>query len=127
MSCFETVNSQIISAVVKWGAITQEDLHYYLDLKTQISTLRVQTHRLIKSKVLKSIKLMNHKKPILYTYEGTKLLTGDDIKISTDNQLPHDSILSNICIRILQLKNVFDVNTVKEDEPPLDLLHDDPV
>lgn len=115
MEHIETINSQIISAVVKWSAITHEDLHYYLDLKTQLSTLHVRTHTLIKNKVIKSTKLMNQKKPILHSFEGTKLVAGDDIRISHNNHLPHDSGLSNICIRFLQLRNVYDVVTLKDD------------
>ncbi len=115
MNHIETINAQIISAVVKWSAITHEDLYYYLDLKSQLSTLHVRTHTLIKNKVIKSTKLMNQKKPILHSFEGTKLLAGDDIRISHNNHLPHDSVLSNICIRFLQLRNVYDVVTLKDD------------
>lgn len=115
MNYIETINSQIISAVVKWSAITHEDLYYYLGLKTQKSTLHVRTHTLIKNKVIKSTKLMNQTKPILHSYEGTKLVAGDDIKISINGHLPHDSGLSNVCIRLLQLPNVYDVNTLKDD------------
>ena len=115
MKYIETVNSQIISAIVKWSAITHEDLYYYLDLKSQKSTLHVRTHTLIKNKVIKSTKLMNQKKPILHSYEGTKSVAGDDIRISHNGHLPHDSVLSNICIRFLQLPNVYDVITLKDD------------
>lgn len=115
MNQIETINSQIISAIVKWSAITHEDLHYYLNLKTQLSTLHVRTHTLIKNKVIKSTKLMNQKKTILHSFEGTKLVAGDDIKIPINSHLSHDSGLSSICIRFLQLPNVYDVNTLRDD------------
>ncbi len=58
---------------------------------------------------------MNQKKPILHSFEGTKLVAGDDIKISTSNHLTHDSGLSNICMRFIQLPNVYDVNALRND------------
>ena len=116
MSFDETINGQIISAVVKWGAITHKDLYFYLNFKSKISSLRVRTHTLIKKKVLKSTKLANQKKTILYSFEGTKQLAGDEIRLTQNNQLPHDSALSNICIRLLQQRNVYDINTVKQDD-----------
>jgi hypothetical protein len=116
MSFDETINGQIISAVVKWGAITHRDLYCYLNLNSKFSTLNVRTHTLIKKKVLKSSKLASQKKTILYACEGTRLLAGDDFKLTPNNQLSHDSGLSNICIRLLQLKNVYDISTVKQED-----------
>jgi hypothetical protein len=116
MSFDETINGQIISAVVKWGAITHRDLYFYLNFKSKLSSLRVRTHNLIKKKVLKSTKLANQKKTIIYSFEGTKQLSGDEIRLTQNNQLPHDSALSNICIRLLQQRNVYDINTVKQED-----------
>lgn len=116
MSCNETINGQIISAIVKWGAITPRDLYFYLNLNSKFSTLNVRTHTLIKKKVLKRAKLPSQKKTIIYACEGTRLLAGDDFKLTPNNQLSHDSALSNICIRLLQLKNVYDISTVKQED-----------
>lgn len=116
MSYYETVNSQIISAIVKWGAITHQDLYYYLNPSSKFSTFRVRTHLLIKNKILKSIKIPGLKKTIIYSCEGTKLLAGNDITPTPQNLLTHNSGLSNICIRLLQLKNVLDINTIIQED-----------
>lgn len=116
MSYSETVNGQIISAIVKWGAITHKDLYLYLKFESKLSTFTTRTNTLIRKKVVKSVKLPNQKKAIIYAFEGTKLLVGDDIRLTPNNQLPHDSVVANICIRLLQMSKVYDVNTVKPED-----------
>lgn len=116
MNEIENINSQIVSAVVKWGAITHEDLHSYLNLNSKLSTLHVRTHSLIKNKYLKSARLMSQKRPILFACEGTKALAGNDIKIVNTNQIVHDSILSNICIKLFHQRNVFDITVTSSEE-----------
>ena len=37
MSYSETVNGKIISAIVKWGAVTHKDLYLYLKLQYLIT------------------------------------------------------------------------------------------
>jgi hypothetical protein len=116
MNELENINSQIVSAVVKWGAITHEDLHSYLNLNSKLSTLHVRTHNLIKNKYLKSTRLMSQKRPILCACEGTKALAGDEIKIVNSSHLAHDSILSNICIKLLQQRNIYDINVTSYED-----------
>lgn len=116
MSYSETVNGKIISAIVKWGAVTHKDLYLYLKLESKISTFTTRTNTLVRKKVIKSVKLPNQKKAIIYAFEGTKLLAGDDIRLTPNNQLSHDSVVSFICIRLLQMSKVYDVNTVKQEE-----------
>ena len=116
MSYSETVNGQIISAIVKWGAVTHKDLFLYLKFESKISTFTTRTKTLIRKKVIKSVKLPNQKKAIIYAFEGTKLLAGDDIRITPNNQLSHDSVVSYICIRLLQMSKVYDINTVKQED-----------
>jgi hypothetical protein len=109
----ETVNSQIISAVAKWGAITHDDLYFYLNLNSKFSTFQARVCSLIKKQSFNNVKLATHRKRILSASEGTRLLVGNDLILAHKNQLSHDSSLSNICIKLLQLRNVYDISIVR--------------
>lgn len=118
MSYLETVNSQIVFAVVKWGAVTREDLYYYLKIKSKFSTFRVRTHFLVSKKLIGSFKHPSQNKPILCVTEGTKALAGNDLVLTHPNLLSHDSALSNICIRLFEMRNVYDISLIRNEDIP---------
>lgn len=116
MSLLENMNSEIVFAVVKWGAITKEDLFKYLRIESKFSTFRVRIHSLISKKLIESKRVPSLGRSILCANEGTRLLAGNDFSFILPSQLAHDSGLSGICIQFFQFKNVYDVNLIKSDE-----------